>query len=124
MNERPVGEIIIYQAENGRATLEVRLEQETIWLDAHQMAKLFERDRSVIVRHIRNIYETKELSRDSTCAKNAQVAADGKTRFMDLYGRRTNKPKRTEIGRGCEVRLGIRDPKALNSNIASLTRKY
>jgi prophage maintenance system killer protein len=85
MNERPVGEIVIYQAENGRATLEVRLEQETIWLDAHQMAKLFERDRSVIVRHIRNIYETKELSRNSTCAKNAQVAADGKTRFMDLY---------------------------------------
>jgi len=75
MNERPVGKIVIYQAENGRATLEVRLEQETIWLDAHQMAKLFERDRSVIVRHIRNIYETKELSRDSTCAKNAQVAA-------------------------------------------------
>jgi len=44
-----------------------------------------ERDRSVIVRHIGNIYKTRELSPDSTCAKNAQVAADGKIRFMDLY---------------------------------------
>lgn len=85
MNERPSGEIIIYQAEDGQTTLEVRLEQETIWLDAHQMAKLFERDRSVIVRHIWNIYKTRELSPDSTCAKNAQVATDGKIRFMDLY---------------------------------------
>jgi len=49
------------------------------------MARLFDRDRTVIVRHIRNIYQTKELDRASTCAKNAQVAADGKVRPMDLY---------------------------------------
>jgi len=58
---------------------------ETVWLDAHQMAKLFGRDRTVIVRHIRNVYNTKELDSNSTCAKNAQVAADGKVRFMDFY---------------------------------------
>jgi prophage maintenance system killer protein len=49
------------------------------------MGALFERDRSVIVKHIRNIYRTGELSPDATCAKNAQVAADRKTRVMDLY---------------------------------------
>jgi len=65
--------------------VEVRLEEETLWLDAHQMADLFQRDRSVILRHIRNIYTTGELSQESTCAKFAQVAKDGKTRLMDLY---------------------------------------
>lgn len=79
------GEIIIYQTEDGQAKLDVRLEKETIWLDAHQMGRLFERDRSVIVKHIRNIYKTGELSPNSTCAKNAQVAADGKIRRMDVY---------------------------------------
>jgi prophage maintenance system killer protein len=49
------------------------------------MARLFDRDRTVIVQHIRNIYQTKELDRTSTGAKNAQVAADGKVRLMDLY---------------------------------------
>ena len=79
------GEILLYNTEDGNARLEVRLEQETIWLDAHQMGTLFERDRSVIVKHIQSIYKTGELSPDSTCAKNAQVAADRKSRVMDLY---------------------------------------
>lgn len=85
MNQKPSGEIIIYRTEDGHTQLDVRLEQETIWLDAHQMAKLFGRDRSVIVRHIGNIYKTRELSSSATCAKNAQVAADGKIRLMDFY---------------------------------------
>jgi len=85
MNQKPSGEIIIYRTEDGHTQLDVRLEQETIWLDAHQMAKLFGRDRSVIVRHIGNIYKTRELSPRATCAKNAQVAADGKIRLMDFY---------------------------------------
>jgi prophage maintenance system killer protein len=85
MSLKPDNKIIIYQPKQGKATLEVRLEHETLWLDTHQMGKLFERDRSVIVRHIGNIYRTKELSPKSTCAKNAQVAADGKIRLMDFY---------------------------------------
>jgi prophage maintenance system killer protein len=79
------GEIIIYKAKDGKGQVEVRLDRDTLWLDAHQMASLFQRDRSVIVRHIGNIYGTKELEQLSTCAKNAQVAADGKVRQMDLY---------------------------------------
>ena len=78
-------QIVIYKASGGSISLEVKLQKESVWLDAHQMARLFDRDRTVIVRHIRNIYQTKELDRASTCAKNAQVAADGKVRPMDLY---------------------------------------
>ena len=79
------GEIILYRAKDGTTTLDVRVEKETIWLDVHQMAKLFERDRSVILRHVRNIFRSKELTPKSTCAKIAQVAADGKTRQMDVF---------------------------------------
>jgi len=82
--EEPRGEIVIYESSD-HAHVEVRLINETVWLDTHQMADLFQRDRSVILRHIRNIYITRELSQNSTCAKYAQVAKDGKTRMMDLY---------------------------------------
>jgi len=78
-------DIVIYKAKDGRGQVEVRFDRDTLWLDAHQMAQLFQRDRSVIVRHIRNIYGTKELGKMSTCAKNAQVAADGRIRQMDFY---------------------------------------
>ena len=85
MNEKSKGEIIIYRAEDGETRLEVSLKEDTVWLDAHQMADLFQRDRTVIVRHIRNIYKTGELVPDATCAKIAQVAKDGKTRVMGFY---------------------------------------
>jgi hypothetical protein len=99
------GEIVIYQSEDGTTKLEVRLEGETIWMDAHQMGVLFERERSVIAKHVRNVYATGELQPDSTCAKIAQVAADGKTRMMDLYnldmiisvGYRVNSRRGTEF---------------------------
>jgi len=77
------GEIVIYQTEDGQASLEVNLAEDTVWLDAHQMAGLFQRDRTVILRHVRNIYKTGELLHDPTCAKIAQVAQDGKKRVMN-----------------------------------------
>ncbi len=76
--------IVIYQAKDG-PRLEVRLEKDTVWLDAHLIGRVFDIDRSVIVKHIRNIYESAELRENSTCAKIAQVAADGKIRRMNLY---------------------------------------
>jgi prophage maintenance system killer protein len=79
------GAIVLYRTHDGSMNIDVRLEKETLWMDTHQMARLFDRDRSVILRHIRNIYETSELDQTATCAKNAQVAADGKLREMDLY---------------------------------------
>ena len=79
------GEIVLYRTKDGTTTLDLRLDRETIWLDAHQMACLFGRDRSVVLRHIHNIFDTKELYSESTCAKIAQVAADGKVRQMDIF---------------------------------------
>ena len=78
------GEIIIYRTTKG-PELEVRFRQETIWLDTHKIAKLFEVDRTGIVRHIANIYKSSELKKGLTCAKIAQVAEDGKIRKMDFY---------------------------------------
>lgn len=78
------GEVIIYKTPKG-PELEVQLEKETVWLDAHQMAQIFDIDRTGIVRHVANIYKTDELDKKSTCAKIAQVAKDGKIREMDVY---------------------------------------
>ncbi len=95
--------IIIYENKNKK--IEVSLKKETVWLDAHKMAYLFDVDRTVIVKHIRNIYKSGELLEDSTCAKIAQVAADGKKRKMNLYnldviisvGYRVNSKKATQF---------------------------
>ena len=83
-NNLQKGEIIIYKTPQG-PEIKVKLEKDTVWLGAHLMAELFKVDRTVIVKHIRNIYKSKELSEKSTCAKIAQVAADGKIRKMNLY---------------------------------------
>jgi prophage maintenance system killer protein len=69
--------IIIYQTDDGKTQLDVKLENETVWLTQAQMAELFQTDRTVIVRHIHNIYKSEELEESSTCAKNAQVRFEG-----------------------------------------------
>jgi prophage maintenance system killer protein len=99
------GEIAIYKAPKGEARVEVRLEKETVWLDTHQIASVFDVDRTVIVKHIGNIYQSRELLENSTCAKIAQVAADGKIRQMNIYnldviisvGYRVNSRKATDF---------------------------
>ena len=58
--------IIIYQTEDGQTQIDVRLENETVWLTQSQMAELFQTDRTSIVRHINNIYKVEELDREST----------------------------------------------------------
>ncbi|TSA25008.1 cytochrome C biogenesis protein CycH [bacterium] len=67
------GDIVIYKAEDGQTALEVTLEDQTVWLSLNQMAALFLRDKSVISRHVRNVFKEKELLRDSTVAKFATV---------------------------------------------------
>ena len=69
--------IIIYQTEDGQTQIDVRLENDTVWLTQAQMAELFKTDRTSIVRHINNIYKVDELERSSTCAKIAQVQTEG-----------------------------------------------
>ena len=70
-------EIIIYQTEDGQTQIDVRMENETVWLTQAQMAELFNTDRTSIVRHINNIYKVEELDREATCAKIAQVQIEG-----------------------------------------------
>ena len=65
------GEIIIYRAEDNTVQLDVRMENETVWLTQDQMAQLFGRDRTVIGRHIRNIFSEGELNESLVCAKIA-----------------------------------------------------
>ena len=69
--------IIIYQTEDGQTQIDVRLENETVWLTQAQMAELFQTDRTSVVRHINNIYKVDELDRESTCAKIAHVQIEG-----------------------------------------------
>lgn len=69
--------IEIYRSQDGSVQLNVKLENETVWLTQSQMAELFGVDRTSIVRHIRNIYKSEELEEFSTCAKNAQVRTEG-----------------------------------------------
>ena len=71
------GEIILYQTEDGKTKIDVRLEDETVWLNQNQLELLFQTDRTYIVKHIKNIYQTGELSEGATCAKIAQVQMEG-----------------------------------------------
>ena len=78
------GEIILYQPDN-EVKLEVRLENETVWLSIEEMAQLFGRDISVIGKHIRNVFKEGELQKESVWAKFAYTASDGKTYQVDYY---------------------------------------
>lgn len=80
--------IVIYQTNDGRPCIDVRLEKDTVWLTVDQLVLLFERNRSTIQRHIQNIYMEGELSENTTCAKNAQVGKEGTrevTRIIPFY---------------------------------------
>ena len=77
MAEEQNNPIIIYKTDDGQTQIDVRMENETVWLTQAQMAELFETDRTSIVRHINNIYKVDELDRESTCAKIAQVQKEG-----------------------------------------------
>lgn len=82
------GEILIYQTEDGLTKLNVNMHDETVWLSLDQMSDLFARDKSTISRHIKNIFEEGELSRESTVAKFATVQIEGGRqveRAIDYY---------------------------------------
>ena len=74
--EQNKGEIVMYQPDE-TIRLEVRMGEETVWLTQQQMADLFNKDRTVIGRHIRNIYKEEELKKNITCAKFAHMGTDG-----------------------------------------------
>ena len=80
--------IIIYQTEDGQTQIDVRLENETVWLTQAQMAELFQKDRTVITRHINNVFKEGELAKEQVCAKFAHTtrhgAMNGKSQTQEL----------------------------------------
>ncbi|MDD4754081.1 MAG: virulence RhuM family protein [Desulfitobacteriaceae bacterium] len=78
-------EIIMYQTEDGLTKIETTFDGDTVWLSIDQMAELFQRDRSVIGKHIRNIFKEGELEKSSVWAKFAYTASDGKEYQVDFY---------------------------------------
>ncbi len=77
--------IIIYQLGDGKTEINVQLVNETVWLNLNQIVDLFSRDKSVISRHISNIFKEEELLKEAVVAKNATTASDGKTYQVDYY---------------------------------------
>ena len=84
-SEENQGDIVIYQTEDGETKIDVRFVDETVWLSLDQLSVLFERNKSTISRHLKNIFEEGELERDSVVAKIATTAADGKSYRVDYY---------------------------------------
>ena len=77
--------LLMYTTEDGITKVEVTFDQDTVWLSIDQMAELFQRDKSTISRHLKNIFEEGELDKNSVVAKNATTASDGKTYQVDYY---------------------------------------
>jgi len=90
MSNKPVpqSEIILYQTEDGRVRIETRFEMDTAWLTLNQMAELFQRDKSVISKHIKNVFDEGELQPEATVAKFATVQTEGSrevSREIEFY---------------------------------------
>lgn len=108
-----MSEIIIYSSNENGAQIEVMFNNETIWLSLNQIAALFDRDKSVISRHLKKIFESEELNRLSVVAKNATTANDGKTYEVDYFnldaiisvGYRVNSKQGTQFRQWATQRL-------------------
>jgi prophage maintenance system killer protein len=81
----PDSQVVIYKAPAGSVSVEVKLQGETVWLTQKQMSALFKIERSVITKHLKNIFKTKELEEKSVSAKFAHTAEDGKTYSTQFY---------------------------------------
>jgi len=79
------GEVVLFQADDGKTRLEVQLDQETVWLNQNQMTNLFGRDKSVVSRHLNNVFREGELERKAVVANFATTAADGKSYQVDYF---------------------------------------
>ena len=117
-NPTPGSEIIRYQTEDGRTRLEVKLTSNTVWLPLNQIAELFQRDKSVISKHLKNIFEEGELQAEATVAKFATVQNEGKrtvSRDIEFYnldaiiavGYRVKSHRGTQFRQWATARLSV-----------------
>jgi death-on-curing family protein len=106
-------QVEIYQSNDGQTQIEVKFGHDTVWLDAHTLAEIFAVQRPAVVKHINNIYKSRELDAAATCSILEQVAADGRKRKMNLYnldviisvGYRVNSAKATQFRQWATSRL-------------------
>ena len=106
-------QIEIYTSPDGSTQIEVQFEGDTFWLNLNQISNLFEKDKSVISRHLKNIFTSGELIRDAVVAKNATTAQDGKTYIVEYYnldailsvGYRVNSKRGTQFRQWATKRL-------------------
>ena len=105
MAKEQKGEIVIYRAEDGQTAIDVRLQDETVWLTQKQIAALFGTQRPAITKHLGNIFRSKELRGDSVSSILEHTARDGKTYRTKFYnldailslGYRINSPRATRF---------------------------
>lgn len=105
--------IELFTLPDGSTQIEVQFEGDTFWLNLNQISSLFEKDKSVISRHLKNVFTSDELIRDSVVAKNATTAQDGKTYAVEYYnldailsvGYRVNSKRGTQFRQWATQRL-------------------
>jgi hypothetical protein len=108
LEQQCLDQVILFQDTDGQVSLDVRLEADSVWLSQAQLAELFGRERSVISKHIVNVFKEGELEAESTCAKFAQVQTEGSRvihRQVDFYnldviisvGYRVKSPRGTQF---------------------------
>jgi hypothetical protein len=125
-------EIIIYQGNNGEIEFRGDFQKDTLWASLQQIADLFGRDKSVISRHIRNIFKEEELNRDSVVAFFATTASDGKTYQVEYFnldivlsvGYRVNSKTATKIRKWATKTLPQHIVKGYTLNKKSLRKNY
>ena len=119
------GQILLYQTLDGESRIEVRLQGETVWLSLEQMAELFQRNKSTISRHIKNVFEEGELEREVVVAKFATTtqhgAIEGKsqTHIVDYYN--LDMIISQFLSRGC--RLKVLSPQSLADRIGQTLKE-
>ncbi|MEG1195093.1 MAG: RhuM family protein, partial [Clostridia bacterium] len=78
-------QIVIFKTSDEKVSVDVRFDEDTVWLTLDQVAALFERDKSTVSRHIRNVFDEGELERNQVVAKFATTASDNKVYQVDYY---------------------------------------
>jgi len=85
MTDTNNSEVILYQTKDGKTKVEVKLENETVWLSQAQMAESFQKDRKTVTEHIGNVFKEGELEESSVCRKFQHTASDGKAYNVNFY---------------------------------------
>ena len=125
-----MSDVVIYN--DGRFSIEISVDDDTLWMDAEQIASIFDVNRPAIVKHIGNIYKSAELDKESTCSILEQVAKDGKKRKKNYYnldmvisvGYRVNSLKATKFRRWASKILKEHITKGYTINRDRLRKNY